>query len=101
METHIRGEKHVTSNLGEVPQRGMIEHFRLEVDRKNAFDHGICGVNPTVSPSELEIITETKDCALFSVFRFAHRCVEVVVESIDEALASRGACRFQTLSEAG
>jgi len=71
----------------------VIKDFRLVVDRKNAFDHGVCGVNATVTPSKLQVIAETKDRALFPVFRFAHGSVEVVVECVDETLSSRGASR--------
>lgn len=77
----------------------MIEHLRLEVDRKNAFDHGVRGVNPAVTPSKLEIFVEAEDRPLLSVFRFADGSVEIVIECVDKTLSSCGACRRQTSSE--
>ena len=98
---YVGCEKHIAGNFGKIPQRGVIEHLRLKVDRKNAFDHGVGGVNSAISPPKLQVFVETEDSALLSVFRFAHGGVEVVVEGIDETLSGCGTCRFQTFSEPG
>ena len=97
--TYICRKKHVAGNLGEVPQCRVIEYLWLEVDRKNAFDHGVRGVNPAVTPSELHEIAEAEDRAFLSIFCFADGSVEVVVEGIDETLSSCGARRRQSCSE--
>lgn len=71
----------------------MIKNLWLKVDRKNAFDHGVCGVNPAVTPSKFQIVVEIEDSALLSVLRFADGSVEVVVECVDKPLSSSGTCR--------
>lgn len=77
----------------------MIEHLGLEVDRKNAFDHGVRGVNSAVAPSKLQVVIESEDRALFSVFRFANGGVEVVVKSVDKTLSGCCACCCKTFYE--
>jgi len=52
-------------------------------------------------PFGAEVIAETEDRALPLGFLLHVRLRQVVFEGVGEALASRAACRFETLSEAG
>lgn len=68
----------------------MIEHFRLEIDGENAFDHRERDVHTTIAPSILHKVIQTEDVAVLSVFCFADGGIEVVIERTDEALSSSG-----------
>ena len=97
--THVGGEEHVACDFREVPQGRVIEYLRLEIDRENAFDHGVGRVNAAVAPSKLQVVVQIEDRALFSVFCFPDGGVQVVVERVDETLSSCFACSSQTFSE--
>ena len=77
----------------------MVKDLGLEVDRKNTFDHSVRGVSSAVTPSNLCVVVEIEDRALFSVFRLTDGGVEVVIERVDKPLSSCGACRCKTFSE--
>ena len=77
----------------------MIEHFRLEVDRENAFDHCECDLHTTITPSKFHEVLQTEDSATLPVFCFGDRRVEVVIKCVDEALSCGGTGGVQSLPE--
>ena len=92
--TYVCDEKHVTYDLGDIPQCRVIKHFWLEVDPKNAFGQSVRGVNSAVSPSEFQVIVETQDRAIFPVFCLSDGGVEIVIKGVNETLPSRRASCF-------